>query len=150
PDTGGRFADLTPTLLMNAADLPVTQLIQPGSRVSYGQLFAGSRERINLFESWLRAHKQRGERLRDIADASPQIKSAVDRAGRFLSLASLVSVLLCSIAVAMSARRYVSRHLDTVALLKTLGATRAFTLSLALMQLLAIALLAAAVGAVVG
>ena len=150
PDQGGTFADLTPTLLMNAVDLPVTQLIQPGSRVSYGQLFAGSRERINLFESWLRAHKQRGERLRDIADASPQIKSAVDRAGRFLSLASLVSVLLCSIAVAMSARRYVSRHLDSVALLKTLGATRAFTLSITLFQLFVIALIAAALGSVLG
>ena len=48
---------------------------------------------------------------------------------REVSLASLVSVLLCAIAVAMSARRYVQRHLDAVALLKTLGATRAFTLS---------------------
>ncbi len=150
PDQGGTFADLTPTLLMNAADLPATQLIQPGSRVTYGVLFAGNRDRIELFESWLRMHKKRGERLRDIADASPQIKNAVDRAGRFLSLASLVSVLLCAIAVAMSARRYVSRHLDTVALLKTLGATRAFTLSLTLLQLLAIALLAAAAGAAVG
>lgn len=150
PDQGGTFADLTPTLLMNAADLPSTQLIQPGSRVSYGELFAGGRDQVAAFETWLRQHKQRGERLRDIADASPQIKNAVDRAGRFLSLASLVSVLLCSIAVAMSARRYVSRHLDTVALLKTLGATRAFTLSLTLLQLLQIALLAALLGSVLG
>jgi putative ABC transport system permease protein len=150
PDQGSTFADLTPTLLMNAGDLAGTQLIQPGSRVSYGLLFAGERDRIEAFKSWLYTHKKRGERLRDIADASPQIKNAVDRAGRFLSLASLVSVLLCSIAVAMSARRYVSRHLDTVALLKTLGATRAFTLSLSLLQLLVIALLAAAVGSVGG
>src|SRR5690348_12263038 len=150
PDQGGAFADLAPTLLMNAADLPATQLIQPGSRVSYNLLFAGDRERIGPFEGWLRIHKKRGERLRNIEDASPQIKNAVDRAGRFLSLASLVSVLLCSIAVAMSARRYVARHLDSVALLKTLGATRAFTLSLTLLQLLAVALAASAVGAVFG
>jgi len=150
PDQGSAFADLAPTLLMNAADLPATQLIQPGSRVSYNLLFAGSHDRVEPFETWLRAHKNRGERLRDIADSSPQIKNAVDRAGRFLSLASLVSILLCSIAVAMSARRYVARHLDSVALLKTLGATRAFTLSLTLLQLLVIALVAAAAGSVVG
>lgn len=150
PDQGGTFADLTPTLLMNAADLPATQLIQPGSRVSYGALFAGARDRIEPFETWIRSHKKRGERLRDIAEASPQIKNAVDRAGRFLSLASLVSVLLCAIAVAMSARRYVFRHLDSVALMKTLGATRAFTLSVALLQLLVIALLAAVVGSAIG
>src|SRR3569833_249012 len=150
PDQGGAFADLAPTMLMIAADLPATQLIQPGSRVSYNLLFAGDRDRVAPFESWLRILKNRGERLRDIADSSPQIKNAVDRAGRFLSLASLVSVLLCSIAVAMSARRYVARHLDSVALLNTLGATRAFTLSLTLLQLVAVALLASAVGAVFG
>jgi len=150
PDQSGTFAELAPTLIMNAADLPATRLIQPGSRVSYGGLFAGERARIEVFKSWLLAHKRPAERLRDITDASPQVRDAVERAGRFLSLASLVSVLLCAIAVAMAARRYVYRHLDTVALLKTLGASRAFTLSLSVLQLLLLALLAAAVGAAIG
>jgi putative ABC transport system permease protein len=150
PDQGGTFAELAPNLIMNAADLPATRLIQPGSRVSYGGLFAADRERIDAFKTWLVANKRPGERLRDITDASPQVRNAVERAGRFLSLASLVSVLLCAIAVAMAARRYVSRHLDTVALLKTLGATRAFTLAVSVLQLVVLALLAAAVGAAVG
>jgi putative ABC transport system permease protein len=150
PDQNGTFAELAPNLLMNAADLPATRLIQPGSRVSYGGLFAGDRARIEDFKSWLASHKRRGERLRDITDASPQVRNAVERAGRFLSLASLVSVLLCAIAVAMAARRYVNRHLDTVALLKTLGATRAFTLAVSILQLLSLALIAATVGAALG
>jgi putative ABC transport system permease protein len=150
PDQGGTFADLAPSLIMNAADLPATQLIQPGSRVSYGGLFAGERSHIEDFKTWLLANKSHGERLRDITDASPQLRSAVERAGRFLGLASLISVLLCAIAVAMAARRYVHRHLDTVALLKTLGATRAFTLLLSVLQLLLLALIAAAIGAAIG
>ncbi len=150
PDEGGTFAELAPTLIMNAADLPATQLIQPGSRVSYGALFAGDRNRVDTFKQWLLAHKTRAERLRDITDASPQIRNAVDRAGRFLSLASLVSVLLSAVAVAMSARRYVYRHLDTVALLKTLGATRAFTLGINIFQLLVIAVTASLLGSGIG
>jgi len=150
PDQSSTFAELAPTLLMNDADLAATQLIQPGSRVSYRALFAGERSRIDEFKTWLSAHKKRGERISDITDASPQIRNAVERAGRFLSLASLVSVLLSSIAVAMSARRYVHRHLDTVALLKTLGASRAFTLSVNVLQLLAVAIVAAVVGCGVG
>jgi putative ABC transport system permease protein len=150
PDQGGSFADLAPSLIMNIADIPATELIQPGSRVSHAALFAGDRARIDEFKVWLGANKKRGERILDIAQASPQIKNAVDRAGRFLSLASLVSVLLCAIAVAMSARRYVSRHLDSVALLKTLGATRAFTLSVSVLQLLVIAIAASIVGSAVG
>jgi putative ABC transport system permease protein len=150
PDEGGTFASLVPNLLMNAADLPRTQLIQPGSRVTYAALFAGAPERVAAFKHWLGTHKRRGEHLRDISSTSPQIKSAVDRAGRFLSLASLVAVLLCATAVGMSARRYVARHLDSVALLKTLGATRRFTVGLTTLQLLAVALLAAVVGSAIG
>src|SRR5246127_3765279 len=131
---------------MSAADLGSTRLIQPGSRVSYHGLFAGDRAAIEDFKGWLSDHKSPGERLRDVTDASPQVRNAVDRSGRFLSLASLVSVLLCAIAVAMSARQYVNRHLDTVALLKTLGATRAFTLSVTILQLTAVAIIAAVLG----
>ncbi len=150
PDEGGTFTGLVPNLLMNAADLPRTQLIQPGSRVTYTALFAGAPEPVAAFRRWLETHKSPGERLRDISTASPQIKNAVDRAGRFLSLASLVAVLLCATAVGMSARRYVGRHLDSVALLKTLGATRRFTVGLTTLQLLAVALLAAVIGSVIG
>lgn len=150
PDAGGTFTGLVPNLLMNAADLPRTQLVQPGSRVTYAALFAGAPGQVTMFKAWLRTHRRPGERLRDIASTSPQIKNAVDRAGRFLTLASLVAVLLCATAVAMSARRYVARHLDSVALLKTLGATRRFTVWLTTLQLLAVALVAAVIGSAVG
>ena len=50
----------------------------------------------------------------------------------------------------MSARRYVQRHLDVVALLKTLGASSRFALALSASQLLAIALLATVLGSIVG
>ena len=149
PDQGGTFADLAPEPHHESSRIfRPPQLIQPGSRVSHRALFAGDRARIEEFKTWLRANKKRSERLLDITQASPQIKNAVDRAGRFLSLASLVSVLLCAIAVAMSARRYVQRHLDSVALLKTLGATRAFTLSVSILQLMVIAIAATIIGSV--
>ena len=150
PDQGATFIDLAPSLLMNEADIEATQLIQPGSRLTRARLFAGSREQIQDFRTWLKTHKKETERLLDIDETAPQIKTAIDRSGRFLSLASLVAVLLCAIAVAMAARRYVQRHLDSVALMKTLGATRAFTLTVSLTQLLFVGLLAAILGSVIG
>ena len=113
-------------------------------------LFAGERNGLEIFKEWLETHKAAAERVRDISEASPQVKNSVDRAARFLTLASLVSVLLCAIAVAMCARRYVHKHLDSVALLKTLGATRAFTLNVSILQLLLIACLGALIGSGIG
>lgn len=150
PDQGGTFSDLAPTILINDADLPATKLLGPGSRARYAVLFAGGRDDVSAFKSRLEATKRRGERLLDVTEASPQIKNALDRAGRFLSLASLVAVLLCSIAVAMAARRYVQRHLDSVALMKTLGASRGLTLAVSLLQLLAVAIAAALLGSAIG
>ena len=150
PDQGATFADLAPSILVNAADLPATELIQPGSRVSYALLLAGSQAQVQQFGEWLAAAKTPSERVLDISESTPQVKTAIDRAGRFLSLASLVAVLLCAIAVAMAARRYVQRHLDSVALLKTLGASRAFTLTVSLLQLLVIGVVAAIIGSLLG
>jgi putative ABC transport system permease protein len=150
PDQGSQFVDLAPTLLINLGDVPATQLIQPGSRVTYAYLFAGTPEQVAAFKSELTAAKKPTERLVDVADASPQIKASMDRAGRFLNLAGLVSVLLAAIAVAMAARRYASRHLDTVALLKSLGASQRFVVSISMIELVVLALGTAAVGALIG
>jgi len=150
PDAGATFIDLSPSLLMNLDDLPATQLVQPGSRLTRSQLFAGDRAAVQSFGDWLKTNKKESQRLLDVEETTPQIKSAIDRSGRFLSLASLVAVLLCAIAVAMAARRYVQRHLDSVALMKTLGATRAFTLSVSLTQLLLVGMAAAILGSIIG
>ena len=150
PDQGTGFVELAPSLILNDTDLVATQLIQPGSRVSHAALFAGTPAQTEGFARWLAAHKQPGERLRDLREASPEVGNASTRATKFLLLASLAAVLLCAVAVAMTARRYVQRHLDIVALLKTLGATERFALSMSLSQLVVIACIATLVGSVIG
>lgn len=150
PDQSATFVEFAPALLMNAADLPASRLVQPGSRVDYGLLLAGPRAGLARFRSWFDAHAPADERLVDVAEASPQIGDASRRAARFLALASLVAVLLCAVAMALSARSYVRRHLDAVALMKTLGATRRLVLGVTLWQLLALALAASVLGALGG
>jgi len=150
PDQGAGFGDLSATLLINIDDVPATQLIQPGSRVNRAVLFAGDPGAVSDFREYLEAHRKQGERLQAVADASPQIRASSDRAGRFLSLASLVSVLLSSIAVAMAARRYASRHLDNVALMKCMGASQGFVLQQTIAQLVAVAVIVTLAGTAIG
>jgi len=150
PDEGWSFVDLAPTLLINAVDLPATQLVQPGSRVSYRQLFAGPRGAVDDFKPLLRERLEDDQRLSDIKDSNPQIRSSMERAGRFLNLASLVSVLLAAVAVAMAARRYAQRHRDRIALMKCMGAERRFILRGNLVQLFLLALAGSIAGTILG
>lgn len=150
PDQSATFVEFTPALLINALDLAACRLIQPGSRVEYALLLAGARARLSAFRRWHARHGRPGERVADVADASPQIGQAARRAARFLALASLVAVLLCAVSIAMSARSYVRRHLDVVALMKTLGASRPLVLAVSLWQLLVLAVGASLLGAAAG
>lgn len=150
PDQGSQFVDLAPTLLMRLEDVPATKLTTRGSRIGYAALFAGETQAVAGFKQELTARKRPGQRLIDVDEASPQIRSAVDRAGRFLNLSALVTILLAAIAVAIAARRYVARHLDTVALMKSMGAAQRLVLAITVLELLAIAIVAGVCGALIG
>src|SRR5450755_4117317 len=99
PDQNSTFVEFASALLINDADLPSTTLIQPGSRVNYALLLAGSSSQLEAFRRWHGAQDFGKERIADLAEASPQIGEASRRAARFLSLASLVAVLLCLVRV---------------------------------------------------
>lgn len=150
PDQGLSFVDLAPTLLINAADVDATRLIQPGSRVSYRHLFAGVPRAVDAMRAYLRPRLGVSESLRDLRDAGPEIRTAVDQAQRFLALAALIGSLLGTVAVAMAARRHAARQIDTVALMKCFGVNRAFVLRALIVQLIAIAVVAGGVGVVAG
>ncbi|MGO9932655.1 MAG: ABC transporter permease [Steroidobacteraceae bacterium] len=150
PDQGTGFVNLAPAALLNYDDLASTQLIQPGSRATYAALFAGTPAAVAAFRAYLEAAKAPGERLRDVEESSRQLNSAIDRASRFLNLASLASVLLTAVAVVMGARRYASRHIDAVALMKCMGAAQGFVLGISIIEMALLALAAVAIGTLLG
>ncbi|MCG8435227.1 MAG: FtsX-like permease family protein, partial [Gammaproteobacteria bacterium] len=150
PDQGWNFVDIAPTLLMNQNDVEATGLLGPASRVRHRLLIAGDSGAVRDFREQLEPALQRGESLLDIRDGRPEMRNAVDRAGRFLSLAALVSVLLAGVAIAMAARRYAIREFDTVAILKCLGAQRRAVLLSYVLQLFWIGLVAGVIGVILG
>lgn len=150
PDQGSAFVDLAPSVLIRLEDLQSTGLVQTGSRVSRAALFAGDSDAVAKLKATLEATKQPSERLSDLADSSDQIRSAINRSSSFLNLSALVTLLLAAIAVAIAARRYVARHLDTVALMKCMGAPQRLALQISVFELLLIAVIAAVVGTAIG
>ena len=150
PDQDWSFVDLAPTLLINLADVEATGLVQPGSRVTYRQLFAGNPADVRKLRLFMEPKLDVSERLRDLSDAGPQIRNALQRAERFLSLAALAGALLAAVAVAMAGRRYAIRQTDSVALMKCIGVSKNFVLGVGLVQLVSIGIVAGCTGVVAG
>jgi putative ABC transport system permease protein len=149
-DAGGGMTNLAPGLLVNLVDVPSFEVIRPGSRATYRELFSGDEEKIRSLRANIEATDLQSARVRGIEDAGDQINSAIDRAQRFLTLASLVTVILAAVATAMASRRYALRHLESVALIKSMGATQRVIQRNTLTQLIFVILGTAAIGSAVG
>jgi putative ABC transport system permease protein len=119
PDRGGSFFDFGPRLLMRTDDVARTEIVRPGSRISYRLLLAGADDALERLHSELEPELGPNYRWMGIRQSSPSIGSALDRAQSFLLLGGLLAVLLAGVAVALAAHRYARRHYDHVAILKT-------------------------------
>jgi len=150
PDQSIGFASLAPSVVVNLADMPRTGLINEGSRVSYALLVAGQDDSVDEFYEAVEETLPESVRIRNREDSSERAGNAAGRAQRFLSLTAVISVLLSAVAIAMSARRFAQRRMDTVALMKSLGATQRFILTAASVQLVLLGMLGVAVGSVTG
>lgn len=150
PDHSVGFVNLGPRLLMNADDLAATDLIQPGSRVTYQLLVAGEEEGIAAFRGWAQEQLTPGQRIEGIRDARPEIRAALERAEKFLSLAALASVVVAAAAVALAVRRFIQRHLDGCAIMRCLGASQSTILRLYSYHLAILGLSASGLGCLLG
>ncbi len=123
PDRGINAFALAPRLLVNLADLPETRLIQPGSRVTWRLHVAGESSDVEAFRRWAEPELGRGERLESLDNARPEVRNMIERSGRFLRLAALLTVVLAAVAVGLATDRYLRRHLDGCAVMRCLGAS---------------------------
>ncbi|BCB62944.1 ABC transporter permease [Halomonas sp. A020] len=149
-DQSAGFGNFNPRLMLNTADLESTGLVQPGSRIEFELLAAGPPEALDQVQGLLTQLRRDGVEVRDVRVDRPQLGNALQRAESYLGLAGLAAVLLAGVAVAMSTRRYVERHLDTAALLRCFGASQYQLVTIFSLQLLGLALMASLIGALLG
>jgi len=137
-------------VLMNGDDLAATGLLQEGSRITYRLMVAGEARQVEALHDELKPKLANGEKLEDVRDARPEIRSALERAEHFLGLAALTAAILAGAAMALAARRFVLRHLDTCAVLRCLGAQQGQVLRLFLYQFLLLGVVAVLLGCLLG
>ena len=150
PSRGGDMFGFAPRLMMNAEDLPSTKLIQYGSRVKYQLLLAASPQQINQFSARAKPELKRGEKIQDVRNARPEIKSALDKAQQFLGLSAMVSVILSMVAMLLSSLPYIKQSLDTFALMRCFGASKNTVMQVLAIQTALIAFFSALLGVALG
>jgi putative ABC transport system permease protein len=150
PDRAGDFFSIAPRLMFNLQDVARTGLVQPGSRVTHRLLVSGDFDSVRAFRAEIAPALPSTERIQGVEDARPEMRIAQSRARQFLGLASLAAVLLAGVSVALSARRYALRHLDTAGLLRCLGCSRAAVIKMFVLQILVIGSFAGIVGVLLG
>jgi len=110
-------------VLVNIDDINATQLIKPGSRLTYKYLFAGEDKNIESLDAWLKPQVNDSQRWYDIQSKQSPLANALNNAEKYLSLASLLGIILAAVAVAVASRRYAEKHQSSVAVYKAMGAT---------------------------
>ncbi len=150
PDSVLDYFGIAPRVMFNKADLDATNLMQVGSRVTYALLMAGETTATAEFAAAFKGTMKRGERIETVRDARSEVRVALERAQRFLGLAALLSVVLASVAVALAARRFSQRQLDSAAMMRCLGAAQADIFALNFWQFLMLGLTACVLGTLAG
>ena len=150
PDRGTGVFDVAPRVMMNYDQIAESGLAGEGSRLRHQVLIAGDPAAVAEFREWLDPKLERGQYFRSLEDSQRQVSNALNRSGRFLRLAALTAVILAGIAVVLSVREFVQRHLDSVAIMRCLGARQTPVLLAFALQLVWIALPALLLGIAVG
>ena len=150
PDRSYRAFIAGPTVILNIADMPKTELIQPGSRITYKYLFAGESQAIETFEAWIKPQINESQRWYDAKAAQNRLSRILDTAEKFLSLASMLGIVLAAVAVAVASRRYGQRHQSTVSIFKALGASISHVRKLYCLHWTLLSCLSIATGLLVG
>jgi putative ABC transport system permease protein len=152
PDRGSQVFNLGPRLMISNAALPETELVQPGSlvyhvyRAKLPQAISGSR--------WLAKIKEQFRdipwRVRGVEDAATGVKNFIDRTRMFLNLVGLSALLIGGVGIGNAVRVYLESRAQSLAILKSLGATRGFVFTLYMLLIARMAAIGTVLGLLLG
>jgi len=153
PDKAGSGSfSLGPRLLVDAESLAATELIQPGSLITWTYLVRlPDGADVDAFQEEVEAaFPDAGWRVRDFTNAAPQLARFVERLSLFLTLVGLTALLVGGVGVGNAVRSYLETKTPTIATIKTLGGRGGLIFEAYLAQILVLAALGTAIGLVFG
>ncbi|HEY1953261.1 MAG TPA: FtsX-like permease family protein [Gemmatimonadaceae bacterium] len=152
PGAAGIAEMLGPRIFIPARYIAETQLLVFGStadRTVLARIPAGTDP-----DKFVKPIKTRLEsqqvRVRTVTQSEMQTADAIENLSDFIAIVGLVALLLGGIGVASGVRAFVARKIDTVAVLRCLGASSGQVLTIYVVQAAAMGLVGAAAGVLLG
>ena len=158
PDRMAGSLNVGPRLMLSREGLDRTNLLRFGSRAAQRLLFKlpvrpGAKAVDSAYVEAVRKELKDAfpeAMVIDFRETHPLITRGLTRSTTFLSLVSLIALIVGAIGVAMAIHSHVQQRLDSIAIMKCLGAGSAQVMRIYLLQTLALGLLGGLVGAVFG
>jgi putative ABC transport system permease protein len=150
PDRMSGSLNVGPRVMMTRAGLDRTGLLIPGSRASERFLF-----RIPSTVSIERIHAElKGvfpdSLVTDFRQSNPTIERGLERATTFLSLVSLIALIVGALGVAMAIESHLQQKLDSIAVIKCLGGRSSQIIHIYTLQTLGLGLIGGLIGIIFG
>ncbi|WP_433973352.1 ABC transporter permease [Tunturiibacter lichenicola] len=147
-----------PRVLISREGLDASGLLAPGSHAGQRYLFRVPKPSNGapisdkaVADLKLRLEKLLPEaQIIDYRETNPALTQGLDRATSLLSLMSLVALVLGAIGVAMAMRAHLQQRLDTIAIMKSLGARSGQIIKIYLLQTLLLGLAGGLLGVALG
>jgi putative ABC transport system permease protein len=145
-----------PQLLVSAAALRASGLLQPGSLVRWQYRLqlphgrASDSDVVALEKEAKAAFPDAGWDIRTRKKASPQLERNVERFSQFLTLVALTALLIGGVGVANAVASRLARSRETIGTMKALGATGGRIFAIYCTEVMLVAVLATAIGLTLG
>ncbi|HET9086727.1 MAG TPA: FtsX-like permease family protein [Acidobacteriaceae bacterium] len=152
PDRISSSFAIGPRVMITENALSATGLVRPGSRASRRMLFRLAPVDHGHLAMSVDVLRKRVEtilpeaQVTDFREANPSLVDGLHRATAMLTLVSLVTMVLSAIGVAMAMHAHLQQRLETIAIMKALGARSSHVMRIYFLQTLFLGVAGALLG----
>ncbi|WP_040728122.1 ABC transporter permease [Thiomicrorhabdus sp. Kp2] len=150
PQVTNPMASFAPQVWLPLTALNQTELIGPGSRVSYALNVAGADKNVQKFAKLIQKNQQPHWQLISAQAPSEDLGNSLETAWLFLDLSALSAILVAGMSILIASRFYLTRWKNSMALMRAFGASNGKMTRLFAFQLTWIAVFSSAIGAFLG
>src|SRR5437870_10127450 len=142
---------LGPRVLFTREGLSGAGIVSPGSRITHRLLLTlRPDDDMEATKKELSGIFGRRARITDYTETNPQLTRALDRATRFLSLVSLIALIVAGLGVGATMQSHLRQKMSNIAFMKCIGGRSGHIIRIYVVQAILIGLIGSIIGAILG